>query len=304
MGSLRRGHAHGHEQIASIVEPMGVDQLCARLGPSRPGEEADHLTEEWCPRTRAESLETCLTLQYGSAALPAEQFGADVGPEPSPEEQHPERRPGGGLVVDATRRACIEIVEPTPPWHIARDAKLARIEPRPPLHPFKSRSLRGAAHSILPNYQDHARFGRYIAISRERLADEAFGSGAPEHAAKRISGELASYCTNDNVQDYTLTSRRPKEPVYAVVIIPSVQEVSGVTTYMVDKVNTHMIDSGNISSVRSLFRKLTRIAQVSESHGKLNKTPEWLPDQTPYKAKKTRRLSASPTDDQLPSPLR
>ena len=128
--------------------------------------------------------------------------------------------------------------------------------------------------------------------------------GAPEHADKRIIGELASYCTNDNVQDYTLTSRRPKEPVYAVVIISSVQEVSGVTTYMVDKVNAHMIDSTNISSVRSLFRKLARISQVSESHGKLNKTPEWLPNQTPYTAKKARRLSASPTDDQLQSPVR
>ena len=106
------------------------------------------------------------------------------------------------------------------------------------------------------------------------------------------------------MQDYTLTSRRPKEPVYAAVIISSVQEVSGVTTYMVDKVNTHMIDSSNISSVRSLFRKLARIAHVSESLGKLNKTPEWLPDQTPYSAKKARRLSASPTDDQLPSPVR
>ena len=138
------------------------------------------------------------------------------------------------------------------------------------------------------------------------LDEKEFGPecGAPEHADKRISGELASYCTNDNVQDYTLTSRRPKDAVYAVVIISGVQEVSGVTTYMVDKVNTHMIDSDNISSVRSLFRKLSRIAQVSESHGKLNKTPDWLPDQTPYKAKKTRRLSASPTDDQLPSPLR
>ena len=128
--------------------------------------------------------------------------------------------------------------------------------------------------------------------------------GAPEHADKRIIGELASYCTNDNVQDYTLTSRRPKEPVYAVVIISSVQEVSGVTTYMVDKVNAHMIDSTNISSVRSLFRKLARISQVSESHGKLNKTPEWLPNQTPYTAKKARRLPASPTDDQLQSLVR
>lgn len=128
--------------------------------------------------------------------------------------------------------------------------------------------------------------------------------GAPEHADKKIIGELASYCTNDNVQDYTLTGRKLQEPVYAMVIISNVQEVSGVTTYMVDKVNRHMLDGSNISSVRSLFRKLARIAHVSESHGKLNKTPDWLPNQTPYTAKKARRLSASPTDDQLPSPVR
>ena len=71
--------------------------------------------------------------------------------------------------------------------------------------------------------------------------------GAPEHADKKIIGELASYCTNDNVQDYTLTGRKPKEPVYAMVIISSVQEVSGITTYMVDKVNTRIIDGNNIS---------------------------------------------------------
>ena len=128
--------------------------------------------------------------------------------------------------------------------------------------------------------------------------------GAPEHADKKINGELASYCTAENVQDYTLTSRNPKEPVYAVIIISSVQEVSGVTTYMVDKVNTRMVDSSNISTVRSLFRKLARIPHASESHGKLNKTPDWLPDQTPYKAKKARRLSASPTDGSMPSPVR
>ena len=116
---------------------------------------------------------------------------------------------------------------------------------------------------------------------------------------------MASYCTNDNVQDYTLTSRNPKEPIYAVIIISSVQEVSGVTTYMVDKVNTRMMNSSNISTVRSLFRKLARIPHASESHGKLNKTPEWLPDQTPYAAKKTRRLSASsPSDGSMPSPVR
>ena len=106
-------------------------------------------------------------------------------------------------------------------------------------------------------------------------------SGVPEHADKKIIGELASYCTNDNVQDYTLTGRKTQEPVYAMVIISSVQEVSGITTYMVDKVNTRIIDGNNISSVRRLLRKLARIAHVSESPAKVNKKPNWLPNQTP-----------------------
>ena len=89
-----------------------------------------------------------------------------------------------------------------------------------------------------------------------------------------------------------------------MIIISGVQQVSGVTTYMVDKVNTRMIDKSNLPSIRSLCRKLARIAHVSESDGKLNKTPEWLPDQTPYTAKKARRLSHSPTDEQMQSPAR
>ena len=89
-----------------------------------------------------------------------------------------------------------------------------------------------------------------------------------------------------------------------MVIISSVQEVSGVTTYTVDKVNKRIIDGNKIPSVRSLLRKLARVAHVSESPGKVNKKPNWLPDQTPYSAKKARRLSASPTDDQLASPVR
>ena len=65
--------------------------------------------------------------------------------------------------------------------------------------------------------------------------------GAPEHADKRIQGELASYCNNDNVQDYTLTGSNPKEPVYAMIVISNVQEASGVNTFMVDKVNNTVL---------------------------------------------------------------
>ena len=106
------------------------------------------------------------------------------------------------------------------------------------------------------------------------------------------------------MQDYPLTGRKPKEAVYAMIIISSVQEVSGRPTYMVDKVNTRLIDKSNMPSIRSLFRKLARIAHVSESNGKLNSTPAWLPNQTPYTAKKARRLSESPIDAQMPSPAK
>ena len=63
--------------------------------------------------------------------------------------------------------------------------------------------------------------------------------GAPEHAGVKIVGEVASYCTMENVQDYTLTARRPNEPSYALIIISSVRKAPGNDNghiYMVDKV--------------------------------------------------------------------
>ena len=54
--------------------------------------------------------------------------------------------------------------------------------------------------------------------------------GAPEHADNQIQGESASYCTKDNVQDYALTGRNPKEPMYELIAISSVQETEGETT--------------------------------------------------------------------------
>ena len=127
---------------------------------------------------------------------------------------------------------------------------------------------------------------------------------APEHADKRIQGELASYCNNDNVQDYTLTGSNPKEPVYAMIIISTIQEAAGINTFMVDKVNTHMVSKDNMPTILSFLRKLARSSSTLEIQGKLNKSPEWLPDKTPYKAKKARHLSLSPTDGDMPSPDR
>ena len=139
-----------------------------------------------------------------------------------------------------------------------------------------------------------ARLERAEATTRE--------DGAPEHADKKIPRELASYCSNENVQDYTLTGRNPKEPVYALILISSVQEASGFNTLMVDKVNTHIVCKDNMATMRSLLRKLARISSTPEAREKPNKTPEWPAGETPYTAKKARRLSQSPTDQDMPSP--
>jgi hypothetical protein len=123
--------------------------------------------------------------------------------------------------------------------------------------------------------------------------------GAPEHTDQKAPGELASYCTMQNVQDYTLTSRKPTEPVYALVVISSVHEAKDVRTYMLDKVC--VIDKpDSIPSIRLLLQTLARLSSATVCKGKPNSTPEWRGDTTPYSTKKPRQLGLSPTDAELP----
>ena len=64
--------------------------------------------------------------------------------------------------------------------------------------------------------------------------------GAPEYADKQILGQMASYCTMSNVQDYTLTARKPKESFYALIIVSNVHEACGNDTdrtYILDEVS-------------------------------------------------------------------
>ena len=121
-------------------------------------------------------------------------------------------------------------------------------------------------------------------------------AGAPEHANYKIKGELASYCTAHTVQDYTLTGRKPSDAVYAVIIVSGVHHADGRNTYMVDKVDTNIINKDNVPTLRSLLRKLCQVKFASTPTEKLNKTPDWLTHDSPLKAKKARTLGASPTD--------
>ena len=128
--------------------------------------------------------------------------------------------------------------------------------------------------------------------------------GAPEHADVEILGEVASYCTMENVQDYTLTARRPTEPMYALILISSVRLVPNSTNeyvYMVEKV--HPVSRADVESLRPLLRRLTRFAMSASRSTATQSSPvKWTPQRGPDQAKKARRLGAHPTDAEMPSP--
>ena len=133
----------------------------------------------------------------------------------------------------------------------------------------------------------------------------AVEDGAPEHTDKKVCGEIASYCTMQNVEEYTLSSRKPKEAKYALVVITSVLgtcEGRPHHTYMVDKVSP--IEKGNVPTVRNLLRKLARIPATTECQGKPKSSPSWQGDQTPFSVKKARRLSYNPTAEETPTPTK
>ena len=109
----------------------------------------------------------------------------------------------------------------------------------------------------------------------------------------------------ENVQDYTLSSRRGKEPVYALIVISSVREApeksSNANIYMVEKVQP--VKSESVESLRPILRRLTRFAMKASNSTATHGTPiKWTPDRGPGHAKKARRLGAHTTDAEMPSP--
>ena len=101
--------------------------------------------------------------------------------------------------------------------------------------------------------------------------------GAPEHADTKILGEVASYCTMENVQDYTLTARRPSEAMYALIVISDVREMPGDNNahiYMVDKV--HALSPTDIATLRPLLKRLSMFAKkASQSEAALSSPIKW-----------------------------
>jgi len=121
--------------------------------------------------------------------------------------------------------------------------------------------------------------------------------GAPEHADIKIVGEVASYCTMENVQDYTLTARRPTEPMYALIIISSVRKAPGNDNghiYMVDKVTP--VSLADVPTILQILKRLSMFAKEASQSTASHRSPaKWDEGRSPASAKKTRRLGQHPT---------
>ena len=107
-----------------------------------------------------------------------------------------------------------------------------------------------------------------------------------------------------NVQDFTLTNRKPKEPVYALIIISNVHlndSSNENLTYMVDKVGA-IPSSSDVPVIRSLLRKLGQTSGASVQSAPTKQEPCFREDQAPYSTKKARRLCNALTDASLSSP--
>ena len=125
---------------------------------------------------------------------------------------------------------------------------------------------------------------------------------APEYADKKIVGEIASFCTMDNVQFYTLSPISSKEPVYALAIISSVILHAEKMTYMVDKI-AKVNEQAKLPDIIRHLKKLSWVFRDSEDTS-TSRLRTFAPSaaSTPYTSKKARRLSEQPTDTSLPDP--
>ena len=93
----------------------------------------------------------------------------------------------------------------------------------------------------------------------------------------------------DNVQDYTLTSRKPTEPFHALIVLSSVHEIAeGNPDHrcVIDK--AHPLNKEDILAIRQLLRSLAIVAMATT--GSSHNTPAWDTTKSPYNAKKARCL--------------
>ena len=97
---------------------------------------------------------------YDSAALPGEQLGEEVLPEPLSKKQRVQRRLDGGEEIDGSSRTPLEVTPSEPPGHVVRERTVAEAELRACRNSYSEVPLTGCQQSASPTYRLPHAFGQ------------------------------------------------------------------------------------------------------------------------------------------------
>ena len=118
-------------------------------------------------------------------------------------------------------------------------------------------------------------------------------NGAPEHADSKLEARFIAYCSPTNVQFFTLSSRKGKDPIYALVSLGRSYVTDGTTHFMINKV--HTIEPRQVSDAKNLFKKLEMlVTKIGKSQAASARMSEHR--RTSFGAKRARTLGECPTD--------
>ena len=120
----------------------------------------DDTLRETLGRVRDELLQCAATIMFDSAALPGEQVGEQVLPEPLSKTQQVHSRLDGGEEIDGSKRALLEVTSPEPQGHVVRERTLAEAEHRACRDFYREVPLTGCQQSALPLYRLPQAFGQ------------------------------------------------------------------------------------------------------------------------------------------------
>ena len=94
--------------------------------------------------------------------------------------------------------------------------------------------------------------GAAIVLSEEKLQDK-----------RKLQAKFIAYCTMKNVQYFTLSSRKPKQPVYAMALVASAHASGDETTYTMDKV--HIANEEDFFDRSEVYQRDTKAKDAARS---------------------------------------
>ena len=179
-----RGFAHGHGKCTSVPRTRAARLKAEFARAAAATEHADHELANFCRAARLALLRAAGTLQYDSAALPGQQVGVQLRPEPFSAQQQRRSRLDGEpeeMDDDGPLRPHLPVTEPEPNGHLRAEAQAAAAEQRPHRDAYKELPLTGCVQSMMPTYRLSRSFG-HIRVPDEYGHYSAGDGAATEHA--------------------------------------------------------------------------------------------------------------------------